>query len=269
MDPRKISELHQLFSALGIQPKKSLSQNFFIEKNTLEKLVSFANIQEGESVLEIGPGLGAITLTLLEKGAKVIAVELDRKLALFLKESISTPNFTLIEGDFLTTPLTSLPSPMKLIANIPFQITSPILNYLSQHRTLFSLIHLVVQKDLAVRMIAQKGSGQNGPFSIFCQYYFTVKILSTISPNNFYPKPSIESAYIELIPKQSIPFENGDPFFDFVHSLFHKKRKMIRSSISHPDLDLILSKRGLNSTMRPGELSLDDFIYIFKHLKKA
>ena len=268
MDPRKISELKELFLVLGIHPKKSLSQNFLVEKNTLEKLVSLAQVGPEDTVLEIGPGLGAITLTLLEKGAKVIAVELDRNLAKHLKESITNPNFTLIEGDFLETPLKSLEGPLKLVANIPFQITSPIFDRLAKNRLLFSSIYLVVQKDLAVRVVAQKGSGDVGAFSLFCQYYFDVKILSTIGPSNFYPKPTIDAAYIELIPKAKIPFEDGDPFFDFLHMLFHKKRKMIRSSIPHPDLESILAKRSLAPTMRPQELSLDDFVYLFQKLEE-
>jgi 16S rRNA (adenine1518-N6/adenine1519-N6)-dimethyltransferase len=268
MDPRNLSSIKELTLSLGISPKKSLSQNFLIEKNTLAKLVSLAHITKDDTVLEIGPGLGAITLSLLEKGAKVIAIELDHQLTLFLKESIVNPHFTLIEGDFLKVPLDTLPSPMKLVANIPFQITSPIFSRLATYRNLFSSIHLVVQKDLALRAIAQKGSGKNGPFALFCQYYFHCKILSSISAANFYPKPSIDASYIELLPKTSLPFENSTLFFAFIHSLFHKKRKMIRSSLSHPHLEELLSKKSLSSTIRPQELSLDDCIYLFQNLRE-
>jgi len=265
VDPRKLSELIPFLKKNNISAKKALSQNFLVDKNILENIINTARVSPGESILEIGPGPGGLTLSLLEAGAKVLAIEHDHQLASLLPKTLSNHNLTVKEDDILTTPLSQ---PMKVVANIPYHISTAIINRLAKHDTLYKEIYFTIQKDMAIRLCAtQKMAGYNA-FSLFTQYYFTPKIHFDIPLSCFYPKPKVTSALLSLKAKENKPLSDPTDFFLFVNRCFQKKRKMLRGIIKNKNLDDILAKINLHSTARPQELSLEDFLFIFRNLDR-
>lgn len=253
MDPRKLSELDPFLKERGLKPKRSLSQNFLIDSNVLKKIVKTAEILPGDKVLEIGAGPGGLTKTLIEAGAIVTAVEIDKKYAELLPQHITSPNLTVICKDFLEfIPSTSY----TVVANIPYHISTPIIEKLADHIELFPKIFLTVQKEFAERMICKKPSSAS---SIFIDFYFDASIPFTISKDCFYPKPKVPSALLSLISKKTPLLPNPKTFISFVRYLFNHRRKMIKSILKSPDL----------TEARPESLSLTKFIELFLFLEKA
>lgn len=269
-DLRNLSDLKAYLRNHELRLRKSLSQNFIIDKNILKHIADVASIKQQEVILEVGPGLGAITRTLLEKGARVCCVELDRGFANLLPEILSDfeGSFSLIEGDILKQ---EFEEPMKVVSNIPFQITSPLLDYFSKHSSLFSKLYLVVQDDLCDRMLATSGSRQNNAFALYCQFYFTLKKHFRISRTSFFPIPKVDSALVSLIRKDQypLPAENHDDFFSLIRRGFQQKRKMLRSSLKDLPVSEALKSLGLKETSRPEDLSLDEYVSLFLFISSA
>ncbi len=251
MDPRKLSELVPFLNERDLKPKKSLSQNFLVDANVLKKIVRTANLEPGANVLEIGPGPGGLTRTLIDEGAHVTAVEIDRKYADILSTTINSTNLTVICADFLEyIPTQSY----TVIANIPYHISSPIIEKLVDNRDFFPKIYLTVQKDFALRILTLKPSNA---FSIFIDFYFDAKIEFTITKDCFFPKPKDPSVLLSLIAKKELPLPDPIPFINFVRFLFRRRRKMIRSILGLPDI----------TDARPEALKLDAFIRLYLLLK--
>ena len=202
------------------RPKKSLSQNFLIDDTIVEQLVDAAKIEPGENVLEIGPGRGAITKVLLERQAKVIAIELDTHLAACLKGK----DLIVIEADALHFDYSKLPQ-NKVISNLPFQIATPLITKLIQLP--FQSLTLIVQKEVALRLTAKHSTKAYGALTLQTQNLCSANYLFTIPPTAFSPKPKIDSAAIQLIPHP----QKYDMDFDFVFNAFRQRRKMLKSSL--------------------------------------
>ncbi|MBS0584924.1 MAG: ribosomal RNA small subunit methyltransferase A [Verrucomicrobia bacterium] len=263
MDPRKISELASFFKERALFPKRSLSQNFLIDKNVLEKIAKEAEIVEGETVLEIGSGPGGLTKTLLEKNCKVIAVETDRRFTALLREILPEENLTIVEGDFLEYPLIG---PIKIVGNIPYHISSAILEKLCNSSKECSRVTLVMQKDLADRII-QKPPFRNATFlSYYLHFHFTFTKGFAISPNCFWPAPKVFSYALSLVPKQVLPSVDKEAFFAFLAPLFQKRRKMLSSLLKNSSVEKVLIEMGFSPKARPEELSLEQFLKLFLSL---
>ncbi len=252
MDPRKLSELDPFLRERDLRPKKSLSQNFLVDANVLRKIVKTADLTPQDEVLEIGPGPGGLTKTLIEGGATVTAVEIDKRYANLLAQTIDSPKLTVICEDFLEfTPLKTF----AVVANIPYHISSPLIEKLVENISKYSKIFLTVQKDFADRILCKKPSNA---FSIFIELYFKASIAFTISKDCFYPKPTIPSVLLSLIPKEKLPLEDPKEFILFVRHLFQHRRKMIRSILGLPDI----------TDARPEALKLENFIQLYVLLKE-
>lgn len=248
---------------LGIRAKKSLSQNFLIDQNILEKICTIAGIQERDQVLEIGPGPGVFTERLLEKGAKLIAVEKDKELAKLL-ERFEGENCQILCDDALTFPLEKIPSHCKVVANLPYQITAPLLGRLIPLFPQIQSLTLIVQKEVGERMCAKPNSSSYSNFSLFLQCYSTPKYCFTIKPNSFYPAPNVHSCVVHLT-LHSFPFSfPEEDFFAFTRTAFGQKRKMLRASLKekYGDVTHYLP----SPTTRPGELSFEEFAKIFQQI---
>ncbi|MBF5058893.1 16S rRNA (adenine(1518)-N(6)/adenine(1519)-N(6))-dimethyltransferase RsmA [Candidatus Neptunochlamydia vexilliferae] len=267
----KPSELHQFLKELGIHPKKGLSQNFLIDGNILNKLVAAAQLTPGEQVLEIGPGPGVLTEALLEAEAKVIAIEKDEKLAEHLRRF---QNVEIIVDDFRNVSLKHLlKGKTKVIANIPYSLTGIILQELLPKRELITSIHLMVQKEVAERCTAKKGTKNYSSFTLFTDYHADAKLLFTVPRTCFYPKPKVDSAILELKlkpPPVSAPYE---PLFELIRAAFQQRRKMLRASLktfaSIEDVNPALHQIGHAETARPQELTLQDFSDLWFALSKG
>lgn len=260
----KPSELHQFLKSLGIHPKKGLSQNFLIDGNILRKMVAAAELKEGDTVLEIGPGPGVLTQALLDTGAEVIAVEKDETLAHHLQR-LQNGKLKVIEDDFCKVDLDHLleGKRVKVLANIPYHLTGWILQHLLPRTHQVESIHIMIQKEAAERCIAKINTSDYSSFSLFTQYHCTPRILTKVPPSCFYPRPKVDSAILELRLTPP-PFDCPvDPLFSVIRTAFQKRRKMLRSSLKSfapaEEIEKHLETLGIIPTARPQILSLKDF----------
>ncbi|MBU2564102.1 ribosomal RNA small subunit methyltransferase A, partial [Patescibacteria group bacterium] len=217
-------EILSTFKKYNIRPSKKLAQNFLTDKNILEKIVEAADLNINDIVLEIGPGLGVLTNELSKRCKKIIAVEKDEKMLEVLKDR-NYPNIELINKDILKTTI-QLPEKYKLIANLPYYITSPIIRmFLEKDQP--ELMVLMIQKEVAQRICAKN---KLSVLSVSVQFYADAKIIKYVSRNCFYPVPKVDSAIIKIIPKQ-IPNIDVKKFFQLVKMGFSSKRKKLKNNL--------------------------------------
>ena len=268
----KPSELFRFLEDSGLRPKKALSQNLLIDQNILNKLIKEAHVSSSDLILEIGPGPGAITEKLLEIGAKVIAIELDPKMALGLKRFSKNDRFQLIEGNILNQDLAKLTQncPFKVVANLPYNITSPILSHLFDANEALSEAYVFVQKEVADRITAKPGQKAYGSLSVFCDYYAETKLLFKVSAGSFMPRPKVDSAVIRLLLRKEPRSKNPEAFFKLTRQAFNHRRKTLRSSLCplYPkeDIEAALKACKLAPLARPEELSVDQLIRLSESL---
>ena len=272
------SELRQFLESLGVGPKKGLSQNFLIDGNILRKIG--AHGQSGDLVIEIGPGPGSLTEVLLSQGAQVLAIEKDPILAQALKRLESDEHkLTVFCEDFMQFPLAEtlkqfLPSDCKakVIANLPYHLTTPILIKLVKEEQLFSDLVLMVQEEVARRFTAQPGTSEYSSFTIFLNYYAKVKYAFGVSRNCFYPPPKVDSAVVHLQLHKPPAVEDEEWLFKITRTAFEQRRKMLRSSlrelVSAEEVMEALRIIGKDPQVRPEQLSLADFIQLSQKLPK-
>ncbi|MBS0647978.1 MAG: ribosomal RNA small subunit methyltransferase A [Verrucomicrobia bacterium] len=268
----KPSALRAFLEEIGASPKKSLSQNFLVDGNIIRKIVSLAHVQPGDFVLEIGPGPGVLTEELLARGAHVLAVEKDRKFAAALPR-LQTPDhrLTVIEGDILEQDLSKLLKPKtKLVANLPYQITTPILTAFLSKREFFESITVMVQKEVAARFSARPGTKDYSSITLFVQFYSQPTYGFTVEPTCFYPPPRVKSSVVKFTLQDPPPVSSEGAFFALTRRAFQQRRKMVRTSLKN-DYDLASIDRGLEKIgkglqVRPENLSLTDFLILFQEI---
>ena len=233
-------------------PRKGLSQNFLIDANIVRNIVQAADLKKGDHVLEIGPGPGALTQEMLAHGAHVIAIEKDAKFARALSQLQIDHRLQVIEGDFLEFSLKELEAyaPLKVVANLPYHISSPILVRLCQFGSYFSSALLMVQKEFANRMLAKPGTKEISSFTIFLNNYCEAKIALKVSRRCFYPVPNVDSCVVEL-QFHAPRFENSETDLALVRKAYQQRRKMLRSTLS--------IQKEPYASMRPEMLSIEDW----------
>lgn len=271
----KPSELRLFLNELGIAPKKGLSQNFLIDGNIIRKIVAAADVQPDDLILEIGPGPGSLTQALLETGAQVIAVEKDEVLAKAL-ERLQSPSqqLSVFCQDIMTFPLEKeITSRLKrgqkakVIANLPYHLTTPILAHLAPFHSFISSLTVMVQDEVGRRMTAQPGTSEYSSFTVFLHFYTHPHYAFTVSRNCFFPAPKVDSAIIVLqLHAPPLPPETALTFFQLTRTAFEQRRKMMRASLKHlfpsQKIEQVLQFIGQNPLARPEMLSLDDFLRI-------
>ncbi len=273
-------ELQKFLNEHGLAAKKSASQNFLIDGNIVRKIILEAELSSNDLVIEIGPGPGALTQDLLETGCRVVAIEKDSDLAPLLKRfDEEEKQLIIINQDFLKFPLEDFlrehllsGKKAKVVANLPYHITTPILEKLVFLHELISDIVVMVQKEVAVRFVAEVGSKDYSSFTLFLQFFSKTKYCFTIEPSCFSPKPSVQSAVVHL-KLRAPPLKNSEPFFQMTRTAFGKRRKMMRASLKElfpsANIESSLEKLGLNPQIRPEELSLDQFLKLYEILSSS
>ncbi len=229
--------------------KKSLGQNFLVDENYIDKIISALSLTKEDTVIEIGPGRGALTERLVESKAKVIAVEIDDNLTPYLKEKFSEKdNFSIIHGDALQIDFaairntqyvisdTQLAVPTsKLVANLPYYISTAILQRLTEQRECFSELVLMLQREVVERITAEPGNSERGFLTVLVEAYMTADKLFDVPPNAFHPAPKVWSAVARLIPKKEseIGITDGKLFREIVSAGFAYKRKTILNNLKN------------------------------------
>lgn len=216
------SEITETITRLGVSPSKGMGQNFLIDDRVAERQVEFAHLSRDDTVLEVGPGLGVLTHRLAEKAGKVVAIEMDRRLAAYLRTSLPE-NVELIEGDALAV---EFPPFDKFVSNLPYSISSPIIFKLLDHG--FERAVVMLQKEFADRMVARPDTDDYSRLSVNVYYRAECRILEKVPRSRFWPAPKVDSAVVELVPRPS-PFKVDDErlFFRLVEVLFQSRRKKI------------------------------------------
>lgn len=277
----KPTELLQFLEQLGISPRKGLSQNFLIDANILHKIAATANVSPGDLVVEVGSGPGSLTEELLAKGAHVLAVEKDVVLAGALKRLQTADNHLEIYcDDILEFPLDEVLGPKvseqkkaKVIANLPYHLTTPIIVQLVTQRHLFSHLILMVQDEVARRFTAAPGTGVYGSFTVFLNFYTIPRYAFTVSNNCFYPSPKVNSAIVVLELKEPPHVTDVAAFFKLTRTAFEHRRKMLRGSLRElyepAAVESALISIGQNPLARPETLSLKEFILLFEKLEST
>ncbi len=243
--------------------KRHLGQNFLYNPSILKRIIQVAQLDPEDLVVEIGPGPGSLTRMLAEKVIKVIAIELDDKLYEKLKvELIGYNNVELIQGDALKYPYENLQE-FKVVANIPYYITTPIIFRLLDSKENLKSMTLTVQKEVAERIAAQPGGKDYGVLSIMVQYYAKPSIKFIIPKEAFRPVPKVDSAviHINILERPSVDLEDKELFFRIVKTAFSQRRKMLSNSLKGilPNVQEWLDTAGIDPKRRPETLSIEEF----------
>jgi 16S rRNA (adenine1518-N6/adenine1519-N6)-dimethyltransferase len=251
------------------KPKKRFGQNFLQDENILNKIVKEINPQPDDLIIEIGPGYGALTQKLLTSTKNIIAVEIDNELAKDSKEKF--PKLHLINEDFLNTDLSKLTSQekkMRVVGNIPYNITSPILFKLIENNKLIKDAVFMVQLEVAKRMTSNRGTKDYGILSVVLKYFSQTELCFKISPNVFYPKPKVYSALIHIhLKEMKQPEEEQKMFIAIVKAAFGNRRKILKNSFSNSIFhEIDFSNSGINLSLRAEDLSVDDFTILTKYV---
>lgn len=259
--------------------QKRFGQNFLIDGHVVEKIVRAAEITKEDIVLEIGPGIGTMTQYLAEAAGHVFAVEIDKNLLPVLAETLGEyDNVTVVNEDILKVDINELVKgkPVKVVANLPYYITTPIIMGLFENHIPASSITVMVQKEVAMRMQAGPGSKDYGALSLAVQYYASPYIVANVPPNCFMPRPNVGSAVIRLTRYEKPPVEVKDEglMFALIRASFNQRRKTLQNGINNsPELSFTkeqvvnaLVKMGLSESIRGEALTLEQFATLSNYL---
>lgn len=257
---------------------KSLGQNFLIDQNIIDKIIREGNIQD-ENILEIGSGIGTLTVSIAKLAKKVVVVEIDEKLKPILSETLfGMDNVEVIFSDILKTSLDKISrdsfngESYKVVANLPYYITTPILEYLLKSKSNISEIIVMMQKEVATRIVADVGTKEYGSISVFLKYFGESEILMNVPKTVFMPKPKVDSAVIRLKIRDNIDIEEVESLEKVLRAGFGKRRKTILNSLSSGlnrekiEVLEILEKLGINENSRAENLSLEEFLALTEML---
>ena len=256
--------------------QKRFGQNFLIDSHVLDKIISASEITKDDFVLEIGPGIGTMTQYLAEAAREVTAVEIDQALIPILQDTLKEwENVSVLHGDILKTDIHRLimernqGSPIKVVANLPYYITTPIIMGLFEKKIPLKSITIMVQKEVADRMQTGPGSKEYGALSLAVQYYASPKIIANVPPNCFMPRPKVGSAVIRLTQHEKPPVETVDEalMFQIIRASFNQRRKTLVNGLknasdlhfSREEIESCITDCGLPLTIRGEALTLEQF----------
>jgi 16S rRNA (adenine1518-N6/adenine1519-N6)-dimethyltransferase len=231
------TEIRALFDAYGLRPSKALGQNFLADGNTARRIVRLAEVAEGDNVVEVGPGLGSLTLALADAGARVLAVELDRHLLPALEAVVQGRNVEVVQADALTVawPETLSGAPhWVMVANLPYNIATPMVVRALETAPAIDRFLVMVQREVGERLAAGAGDDAYGAVSVKVAYHAEAKVVGIVPPTVFVPRPNVESALVRLTRRLAPPVEVDDPeaMFTLVRAGFATRRKTLRNALA-------------------------------------
>ena len=274
--PKVVKEIIDFY---GFRFSKSLGQNFLIDKNFVDKIVDGADIS-GKNVIEVGPGIGTISYEMAKTCKKLVLIEVDETLIPILHENMSDfRNVTIINQDILKTDLKEIQDKyfdgesFEFVSNLPYYITTPIIEKIFEEDLDCKSMTIMVQKEVADRMLATEKDKDYSSLSVFVKYYSDAKLLTKVPKSVFMPQPKIDSAVLRLDLRIYDEEVNREKLFALVRAGFLKRRKTILNSLSavaeKEDLKKVFEKTGLKENLRAENLSLDDFIKIANELENC
>ncbi len=258
-----MSEMRAMLDERGLSPKKSLGQNFLVDHNLLRKLVDDSGVGAGDTVLEIGPGAGVLTRELLERGARVVAVELDAGLADLLRETIDSERFTLIEGDAFPGGALS-PAALdalgdtswSLVANLPYGVASPLIVDLLVRRPGCRSLHVTIQKEVAERLTAAPNTREYGSLGVLAQSLAVAELVTLAGPRCFWPPPKVTSAMVSVRRRDEPLTDRPEAFEAFARRVFMKRRKQLGGILGRG----VVESAGIDPTRRPESLEIAELV---------
>jgi len=272
--------IRQELKKYGLIPRKYLGQHFLVDQNILNKVIRTAQIDKRDVVLEVGSGLGEMTLALARQAKKVIAIEIDPKLVEILKKKLEDyPNADVVKGDILKLNFMKsfgqLHQRIKVVANLPYQISTPLLFHFIESRRVFSNLTLMLQREVAERMVASPGNKIYGPLSIFIQLFSYLSIRFFVKPSAFYPPPKVESAVVHMVWRESpmVNLEDEKWFKKVVRGCFNYRRKTLVNALKHSglslpkDIDQRMERLAIDPQRRPETLSIEEYANLAETLK--
>jgi len=256
----------------GLAAKKKLGQHFLVDGHVLEKILNAADVDKGDVVLEIGPGIGGLTQGLAQRAGHVVAVELDKQLVPILQNQFVHDPVTIVQGDILRVDLPQILAPfshlnIKAVANLPYYITTPVILYLLESGLPFKSITVMIQKEVAQRMAAGPGTKDYGSLSLAVQYYANVSIAANVPVNCFMPRPAVDSAvaHLQILDSPRVDVDK-ELLFKIIHAAFNHRRKTLINTLDgvgfgngKADLAQTLESIGLDPKVRGEALDIFQF----------
>lgn len=269
---KKPSAPSQYYPAFVV--KKRLGQNFLHDRKVRTRIVEACNFSPDETVLEIGPGQGALTREILPCVKTLIAVEADRQLAQGLEKEFSEANLLLYQGDFLTFDLSRIPTPIKAVGNLPYYISTPIMTRVLESRDKFTSLFMTVQLEFGQRLVARPGDKIYSSFTCFVNYFAKPELLFTISRHAFNPVPKVQSCFMRLDIRKTpaVAVEDEALFLQVIRLAFQQRRKTILNALgtlsAKEKMSSVLKKAGVPERSRAEDLGLAEFAGIADHLRR-
>lgn len=248
--------------------KKKFGQNFLKDAAIIHSIIQSINPLPNDLLIEIGPGLGALTKPLLEKTNRLLAIELDRDIVGWIENEYSKKNITVFNEDVLNFNFNQFDQKIRIVGNLPYNISTPILFKCIDNILNIKDLHFMLQKEVVDRMIAIPSSPEYGRLSVMLQYYFAMEHLVDVPKESFEPEPKVESSFVRLIPYEQYPFiaNNIEQFARIVKEAFSQRRKTIRNTLKSFISENDFEKIGINPQLRAENLSVSDFVKISNYL---
>jgi len=259
------TELSALLNEHGLHPSRALGQNFVVDPNTVRRIARLAAVGPGDQVLEIGAGLGSLTLALVETGATVIALEVDRYLIPPLTSVLGATTVRVVHADALSADYTSIlnDTPTVVVANLPYNVATPVVVHLLETEPLIERMLVMVQKEVGERLAAQAGDEAYGAVSLRVAYFADATVVGKVSPSVFVPKPKVDSVLVSLVRRGRVRVDPAvvteEELFSVIRLAFGQRRKMLRRSLAGWTSEGVFERSGVAETRRPEELTLEEF----------
>jgi len=269
-----MKQTRQVLSSFDLKGRKSLGQNFLLDEKVLKQIADLAQISANDCVLEIGPGPGSLTKYLVQKAKKVVTIELDPELVKILKAELKNPNLEIVQADILKFNFNEIMQQgekIKLISNLPYNISTQVVFRLLETPGLFSELYLMLQKEVADRIVAEPRTKEYGILSVISQFHSEPQILLNLGPESFKPRPKVNSALVKFRVLSEPRFRVADyqDFKKLVRAGFAMRRKMLKNSLAKSGLGLspekvdeLMARAAINPKSRAEELSLEKLVLL-------
>jgi len=277
-------EINELLAKHGLRPEKRFGQNFLVDANVLNKIINSADLNSDDIVIEVGPGLGVLTRELATRAKRVVSIEIDKKLLSVLeKELCDFSNITLIQADVMKTDLKQIieqtvdnaSANVKIVANLPYNITTPFICDCLQQQLGISKIVVMIQKEAAERFLASPGTKAYGSATLTATCFAEPKLIAIVPPGCFHPAPDVTSAItlFDVLEEPRIPFRNRAFVFEIIRAAFSTRRKTLvnclsRDTFTKPQIYAALEKLSIDTNIRGEMLTLEQFVELSIILKR-